>query len=110
MTTLATATPLRLDQPDTIFRCTITDDDGTVVDVSAATIAIVFRSPSGVDVAETAALTSGGTDGIIEFADALAAYTNAVGTWKYWGRATMGTDGPFPSTTLSYRVKTEGDE
>ncbi len=30
------------------------------------------------------------------------------GTWKYWGKVTLGSDGPFPSSPLSYVVYAEG--
>ena len=116
MTPLVTPTyPIIKDAPDTIHKVVIRNSEtDAVVDVSGATISIKFRKPGGAadgtdDVTETASLTGDGTDGVIQFKDTLAAYTDQVGTWKYWGITTIGSDGPTPtSNTNTYEVIAEG--
>lgn len=98
------------DTPDTIHKAVIKNSEtGAVVDVSSATILIKFRAPDDTEATETASLTGDGTDGVIQFKDTLAAYSDQLGTWKYWGVVTIGTDGPTPtSNTNEYEVIAEG--
>jgi len=69
----------------TIFRLTITDTDGTAIDVSTATTKyIYFQKPSGVRVQKTATFTTDGTDGKIQYTS-IAGDIDSVGTWQIQG-------------------------
>lgn len=109
MTTAANPSTVRLDQTGTIFRVTIKDDaDDSVVDVSTATTKeIKARKPNGTIVTKTAAFTTDGTNGQIEFDDASGELTDALGVWTFWGRVVLAGDS-FPSTPLRYTVEAEG--
>ena len=120
MSELATAEPVRLDTPDLFYRAQIKDQDGDPVDLTSATLKqLVFRHPdfpTVPDEVEAAVISTkaGQTDpvnGWVEFKDGdPATKTTAVGQWRYWARATIGTDGPFPSGILIYCVAAEGDD
>lgn len=69
----------------TIFRLTITDTDGTAIDVSTATVKyIYFQDPSGNKSQETAAFTTDGSDGIIQYTT-VDGDIDEVGTWMVQG-------------------------
>ena len=52
----------------TVFRLTITDTDGTAIDVSTATTKyIYFQDPAGTKTQQTAAFYTDGTDGKIQY-------------------------------------------
>ena len=75
----------------TTFILTITDQDGSAVDVSgASTKQIKFEKPSGADVTQTADFTSDGTDGKIEYTT-VADDLNETGFWKIQGKVTIAT-------------------
>lgn len=112
MTVYATTSKLRKDQQDTIFRVTVKDQDGNVVDLSTATVKEMrFKDPDGLITTETATFVNTGTDGQIQFTDTTGGKAAKVGPWKYWARVTLGSNvGPFPSSTLAYDVYDEGED
>lgn len=74
----------------TEWRVTLTDD-GTVVDISAASIIFIFKKPSGTTVNKTGSLYTDGTDGIATYvgeSDLL----DAAGEWKYQLKVTIGSN------------------
>ena len=69
----------------TIFRLTITDTAGTAIDVSTATTKyIYFQDPLGNKTQKTAAFTTDGKDGKIQYAT-IAGDIDKVGTWQIQG-------------------------
>jgi hypothetical protein len=69
----------------TVFRLTITDTAGTAIDVSTATTKyIYFQDPSGVRMQKTAAFTTDGTDGKIQYTS-VSGDIDSVGTWQIQG-------------------------
>ena len=69
----------------TVFRLTITDTDGTAIDVSTAvTKYIYFQDPTGAKVQKTAAFTTNGSDGKIQYTT-IAGDIDMVGTWHVQG-------------------------
>ena len=69
----------------TTMKATITDQDGAALDVSgASTLQLIFLKPNGVQVIQTATLTSGGTDGIIQYVT-VADDLDVPGVWKSQG-------------------------
>ena len=117
MTTFATAFPVRKDQP-AAYRLRFKKPDGTVLAVDSATaLQIGFKNPVTDAISwETAVFSnhpdhaSDGTDGWVEFDDTAADYSSELGRWKYFGRVTLPTGGPYGTSTLSYMVTEEGDE
>lgn len=73
----------------TIFRVTIQDFDGEVVDISpASTMELIFRRPNGSTFSRDASYYTDGTDGVIQYTS-IAGDLNAVGTWKLQAKVTM---------------------
>ena len=69
----------------TIFQLTITDTAGTAIDVStASTKYIYFQDPTGAKVQKTAAFTTSGTDGKIQYTT-IAGDIDMVGNWVCQG-------------------------
>ena len=69
----------------TIFRLTITDTAGTAIDVSTAAVKyIYFQDPTGAKVQKTAAFTTNGSDGKIQYTT-IAGDIDEVGTWMVQG-------------------------
>lgn len=67
---------------DAIIRCTITED-GDVLPIDGATAKnIVLRSPSGVVKTKTAAFTTDGTDGMLQYVTSSASDLDETGWWK----------------------------
>ena len=117
--TFALAVPIRLNTPDLFYRIQAKGNDGAAIDITGATLQLVFRSPDPAvaDIVEAAVVSTkvGQTDpllGWIEFKDGTpGTKTNFEGDWTYWPRITIGADGPFPgSTVLRYCVAAEGDD
>lgn len=72
-----------------VFRITVTKSDGSARDISAATTKeIIFRKPGGTIVTESASLSSGGTDGMMQYA-AESGMLDEAGTWKLQGRVVI---------------------
>ena len=69
----------------TVFRLTITDTAGTAIDVSTAAVKyIYFQDPTGAKVQKTAAFTTNGSDGKIQYTT-IAGDIDEVGTWMVQG-------------------------
>ncbi len=69
----------------TIFRLVITDTAGAPIDVSTATATIIhFQDPLGNKTQKTAAFTTDGKDGKIQYAT-IAGDIDKVGTWQIQG-------------------------
>lgn len=85
---------------------TVTDEDGAVVDISAATAKqMFFKGPSGTVITKTASFLTDGTDGKIRYTVTDGDTVDAVkGTWKIEGKVTFG-DGSYASTIDDYEVK-----
>jgi len=73
------------------WRDVIKDQDGVIVDISTATIKMVFRKPSGAAVLKTAVLTGDGTDGEMEYT-ALTTDLDQAGQWQRQSKVQIGTD------------------
>ncbi len=74
----------------TVFIATITDQDGVVVDVSAASVKqILFRAPYGKVLTKNATLTTDGKDGKIQYTT-VANDLDATGKWSRQGHVTIG--------------------
>jgi hypothetical protein len=87
----------------TIFRLTITDTAGTVIDVSSAAVKyIYFQAPDGTKTKETAAFYTDGTDGIIQYT-AVSGDIDQVGLWQVQGYVET-TDGKFFTRKASFTV------
>ncbi len=68
-----------------IFRFQAKDEDGTVLDISAAfAIEVFFLDPCGLAITKTASLTGTGTDGFYEY-KTLTADLNLDGRWSTQG-------------------------
>jgi len=69
----------------TIFRLTITDTAGTAIDVSTATTKYInFQNPAGTKTQKTAAFTTDGKDGKIQYTT-VSGDIDSVGTWQIQG-------------------------
>jgi len=92
----------------TIFRLTIVDTSGNVIDVSSATtMYLYFQKPDGTNVQKTAEFYTDGTDGIIQYTS-VDGDIDATGNWQVQGYIEV-TDGKFYTrktnfTTLSTLV------
>lgn len=70
----------------TIFRVTVTDQDGSIVDISgASTRLILLRDPYGKKLSKTGAFTTDGTDGKMQYAS-VSGDIGRAGTWKIQGK------------------------
>lgn len=87
-----------------IFRSTIRDQDGSVLDVSSATLKkLTFQKPGGLTFDKTATFTTDGTDGKIQYAieDGV---LDVVGDWEYQGAVTLDDGGPYHSDIKQFNV------
>ena len=88
----------------TIFEATVTDENGNVIDISAATVLkLNFKSPSGVFVSRTAILSSGGTNGKMRYTS-LAGDIGETGTWTIQGYVEQGAGTKFHTSYGSFDV------
>ena len=73
----------------TIFRHTVYDQDGDIVDISTADpIKIIFNKPDGSALVKTAELTGDGTDGQMEYTT-ITADLSVAGEWQNQGKVTI---------------------
>ena len=87
----------------TIFRLTITDTAGVVIDVStASTKFIYFQKPDGTKVKETAAFYTDGTDGIIQYTS-VSGDIDQTGLWQVQGYVET-SDGKFFTQKTTFSV------
>lgn len=74
----------------TIFEATIRDQDGTVVDISAATTKqLLLRKPDGTLLTKVASLTTTGTDGKMQYTT-VANDLDQPGLWRIQGYVVVG--------------------
>jgi hypothetical protein len=75
----------------TVFRVTVVDEDGVVIDISSATVLqIWFEDPTGSVSVQTAALTNSGTDGKMQYMTASASDLATDGPWRLQGYVELG--------------------
>lgn len=87
----------------TIFRLTITDTDGTAIDVSTATVKyIYFQDPAGTKTQQTAAFYTDGADGKIQYTT-VSGDIDSIGTWIVQGYVET-TLGKFWTEKDSFKV------
>jgi len=100
-----TNTIIHVGDVGTVFELTITEQDGTVVDVSSvATKTIYFKKPNSAKIAATASFTTNGTDGKIKYAS----QTNDIdmaGLWKIQGYVEFASGDKFYSEVVSFTVR-----
>jgi hypothetical protein len=83
-----------------IFHLIVTDEDGVDLDVSAVDSKLIhFVKPDGTTLSKTAAYTSDGTDGEIQYTS-VAADIDQVGRWSYQGYVEI-TDGAHLHTEVA---------
>jgi len=93
-----------LDDIGTIFRFTILDQAGDVVNISSPTsIKIIFTDPAGTQISKTAALTTDGQDGQLEYVS-IANDLDTVGDWKMQAQIVI-TAGTFHTDVESFKVQ-----
>ena len=96
---------VHLNDIGTIFRLTIKDQDGAVVDVSSATGAgqkeILFEGP-GKLMTKTAVFLTDGTDGVIQYVNVSGDHS-VVGQWKMQGHVIL-TSGQWSTAAVAFPV------
>lgn len=74
----------------TVFRVSVKDEDGAIIDTSAAsTKQIWFRKPDGSVLTKTAAHYTDGSDGIMQYT-ATTSDLDAAGKWRIQGYVVIG--------------------
>lgn len=73
------------------FRDIIKDQDGVIVDISSATIEMIFRKPDNTAVKKTASLTGDGTDGEMEYT-CTTSDLDGPGQWQRQSKVQIGSD------------------
>lgn len=81
---------IRVGDIGTVFILTVKDQDDAVVDISgASTKQIIFREPDDTAVVKTAAFTTDGTDGKMQYTT-VADDLDQVGEWQHQGKVVIG--------------------
>ncbi len=92
----------------TVFRLTILDQDGAVVDVSGASVKkILFQSPGGVLDTQDAEFSDDGSDGQIEYVT-VDGDLDETGVWSIQAKVTM-VAGTWYSETKTFAVQANLD-
>jgi hypothetical protein len=79
----------RVGDTGTVFRLTVRDQDGVIVDLSAATSkTLAFGRPDGTSFSRTAAFLTDGTDGIIQYTTS-GSDLDQVGPWLVEGHVSL---------------------
>lgn len=82
---------IHVDDVGTVFKATIKDEDGAIVNVStASTKEMVFHKPDGTPVVKTAVFATDGTDGVIKYVT-VTDDTDQDGDWQVQGYVVIGT-------------------
>jgi hypothetical protein len=82
---------IHVDDVGTVFKATIKDEDGTVLDVSgASSIKMVFHPPDGQNFAVDASFFTNGQDGIVKYTT-IANDIDQPGIWEVQGFTYIGT-------------------
>jgi len=85
------------------FEFTISDQDGTIVDISSASVLeVIFRKPDKSTFTRTAAMVTDGTDGKLQYTTVLADL-DAGGPWRAQAEVTISSV-PYPSTISNFTV------
>ena len=96
------AEEIHLDDVGTVFEVELQENDVTL-DISAATTkALLFQKPDGTVVTQTAAFTTDGSDGKIQYIT-VADDLDQSGNWKLQARVTLPT-GTWSSSTSKFKV------
>jgi hypothetical protein len=95
---------ITVDDVGTVLRYTIKDQDGVVVDLTAATTKeIILLSPAGKRTVKTASLTNApGTDGKIQYIT-IAGDLAVAGTWKRQAKVVL-LSGTFYTPVTTFEV------
>ena len=98
------STPSHMGDVGTVFEQTIVDQDGQVVDISAATVMeITFQRPDGASFTRAAERSTDGTDGKMRYVTA-AEDLDAFGTWWWQGRVVL-TTGQWHTDVHEFEVE-----
>jgi hypothetical protein len=74
---------IHVDDIGTVFRATVTDEDGNIVDLSSATTkTFLFGKPSGSVLTKSASFTTDGTDGKLYYTS-IEGDIDSHGTWTF---------------------------
>lgn len=87
----------------TIFRLTVTDSNVAVSLVGATVKIIVFKKPDGTIASKTAAFTTDGTDGKIEWASTVSGDLDQPGLWQAQALVTLPA-GTWRADSVSFTV------
>ena len=94
---------IHLNDIGTLFKLTIKDCSGAIVDISTATSNIIkFKNPSGDTIAKTGSFFTDGTDAISTYTT-VDGDLNEIGTWKVQAKVTLPT-GTWNSTIETFKV------
>jgi len=88
-----------------IFQLTIRDETGTIYDVSTSSKKVIFFiAPDGTSLKKTAAFTTDGTDGKIQYTTLLPTEIAQAGRWTYYANIQMTADLVLYSSVASFDV------
>lgn len=87
-----------------IVQWELVNQDGTALDVSAATLAGYLTSPKGKMLTVVPTLVNTGTDGLIKYTTTAVTDIDTPGVWFAQAKATIGST-VFPSAVASFNVK-----
>ena len=95
---------IHLNDVGTVFKITIKDQDGSVVDVSSASVKQIWLGkPKGGKLTKTAEFDTDGTDGVIKYTS-ISGDLNVTGTWEIQAHVTTPA-GTWHSTIDTFEVK-----
>lgn len=81
---------MRVGDIGTAIEATITDENGSVVNIASATTkTLTFKKPSGIVVPKTAVLVNSGTDGKMKYTT-VAGDLDETGVWQVQARVAVG--------------------
>ena len=96
------ANEIHLNDIGTKFQVTVKDGDDAVDISSASTKSLIFKKPSGTKMTKTAAFTSDGSDGKIDYTVILNDL-DEVGTYQLQGNVVI-SDGTFYTDIQTFKV------
>lgn len=96
------ANEIHLNDIGTKFQVTVKDGDSVVNISSASTKSLIFKKPSGTKMTKTAAFTSDGSDGKIDYT-VIADDLDEVGTYQLQGNVVI-SDGTFYTDIQTFKV------
>ncbi len=98
----------RIGDVGTVFKLTIKDQAGAIVNISGASTKVVrFRKPDATVVEKAGALYSDGTDGILKYTT-IAGDLDKGGSWSIQAKVVLAS-GTWYSTTAEFVVETNLD-